>query len=229
MILELKNDCLAGNISVTTLLRKAHVISKALNEQKFETLIRKELEGYDSEDTLPEYRQKIPCELKAKNPYRGWISVHDKSACAREINFWIPISEIESYVERDKNKPGELIIPIPYEIAIAMQQSYGTSFEIFRIIQIVKLTKILESVRNILLDWAIDLLKRNVEISAQFCETPTKEASHHMTQITNNISGSTIMGNLGHAQNSLIKQDLKPSNFLQLIKSFIQKIINLFH
>ena len=211
MILELKNDCLADNVSVTSLLRKAHVIAKALNEQKFETFIRKELEGYDPEDVLPEYRQKIPSELKAKNPYRsGLIPVHDKSALAYEMNFWIPIAEIESYVVRDKNKPGELVTPVPYDIAIAMQQSNGTSFEIFRIVQVVKLTKILEAVRNILLDWTIDLLKKNVEISAPFCETPRKEGASQVTQITNHIVGSTFTGNnIGHFQDTSINQSLK--------------------
>src|SRR4028119_1385784 len=74
LVWELQRDALNREISVLFLLRKALVVARKLNIQEFQQWVEKELNGYPEISYLPQYRFMFG-ELKAFNPYRGWIPV----------------------------------------------------------------------------------------------------------------------------------------------------------
>lgn len=70
IVLELEREALDDNISIESLMRKAYLVARKLNLSEFEEWITQEQNGY--KDQVPEYRN-IAGEIKAWNPYHGWI------------------------------------------------------------------------------------------------------------------------------------------------------------
>lgn len=74
LVIQLQRECLDPNISTLDIMRKALVVARKLNLGDFHKWVSKEIEGYNSGDEAPDYRL-IHGEIKAWNPYRGWIDV----------------------------------------------------------------------------------------------------------------------------------------------------------
>ena len=72
IVLDLQNEVTKPDCDIVSVLRKAHLIAIKLGLTDFDKWIFCELNGYQNEDTVPDYR-KIRGLLKALNPYRGWI------------------------------------------------------------------------------------------------------------------------------------------------------------
>ena len=72
LVLELQRDALDKNVDVSSLLRKAVVVSKKLGITEIEAWINQELSGYPAdEDAVPTYRE-VSGVIKVFNPYHGW-------------------------------------------------------------------------------------------------------------------------------------------------------------
>jgi hypothetical protein len=115
LVLELQRDALNPEISVLVLLRKALVVARKLNIQEFQQWVEKELNGYPERSYLPQYRFMFG-DLKAHNPYHGWIPVILPSQILEFISkrpVHQPISEIETLVETFKDKNSSLITMPP--------------------------------------------------------------------------------------------------------------------
>ena len=76
IVLELQQDLLDKNCDILQVLRKAHLIASKLKLAEFDMWIHSELNGYKTknQDDVPDYRQ-IHGQVKAWNPYHGWIPV----------------------------------------------------------------------------------------------------------------------------------------------------------
>ena len=74
IVLDLQNEVTKPDCDIVSVLRKAHLIAAKLGLTDFDKWILCELNGYQNEDTVPDYR-KIRGSLKAFNPYYGWIPV----------------------------------------------------------------------------------------------------------------------------------------------------------
>ena len=72
IVLQLQEEALDENVDIETLLRKAYVVARKLQLKDFEEWITNEQNGYQKD--VPEYRM-IGGEIKAWNPYHGWIPV----------------------------------------------------------------------------------------------------------------------------------------------------------
>ena len=72
IVIELQREALDEKISIESLIRKAYLVAKKLKLKEFEEWLNQEQNGYKKE--IPEYRN-ITGEIKAWNPYRGWIPV----------------------------------------------------------------------------------------------------------------------------------------------------------
>lgn len=73
IVLELQREALSKDANIESLLRKAYVIAKKLKLKEFEDWIQLEQNGYGSRE-VPEYRY-VQGQIKARNPYYGWIPV----------------------------------------------------------------------------------------------------------------------------------------------------------
>ncbi|GAX37674.1 AbiTii domain-containing protein [Nodularia sp. NIES-3585] len=157
LVLELQQDALDTTVTLLNLLRKALVVAKKLNIQELEYWIKNELDGYSCPlSELPEYRFMYG-ELKALNPYyHRWIPIQldpETHAMISKQPVHQPISQLESLL--NQGNPKLLTMPpvlddwlrsydhIPYEMAIHIDPSQGY--------------KVLEAVRDVVLNWALKL------------------------------------------------------------------------
>src|SRR4051794_29643027 len=75
IVLELQRDALDPNAKVSDLLRKAMVVARKLRINELEGWLKFEVNGYPEDHTdFPAYRF-MEGQVKALNPYRGWIPV----------------------------------------------------------------------------------------------------------------------------------------------------------
>lgn len=102
LVFELQRDAFESSVSVLNLLRKALFVAKKLGVKEFQKWVELELDGYGGEVELPKYRLLVG-EIKAKNPFHGWIPViiSDEPDIAEKFSktyIRAPISEIEKLV-----------------------------------------------------------------------------------------------------------------------------------
>ena len=86
LVLELQRDAMDGSISLLDLLRKAQVVARKLNIQELQHWIQNELDGYPDKSEPPKYRFIMYGELKAHNPFRGWVMLWICSLSSRLAN-----------------------------------------------------------------------------------------------------------------------------------------------
>lgn len=157
IVLELQRDALNPSISVLSLLRKAYVVARKLNIEEFQEWIELELNGYNGH-SIPEYRS-VKGQLRAWNPYHGWhpIITHDQSlleiyetVCTSSIGQ--SISELSALVN---DADGELQIQLPPTIESFLVSTVRTSVKVG--ISSASVKRIVESVRDVILQWALKL------------------------------------------------------------------------
>ena len=73
IVIELQQESLNKNISISDLLRKALVVAKKLKISDFEEWITNELNGYEKAEDIPAYRY-VAGSVKAWNPHHGSAS-----------------------------------------------------------------------------------------------------------------------------------------------------------
>ena len=157
IILELQRESYDSSKSISDLLRKAFVVAKKLKIIEFEQWINAELNGYKGMySKVPDYRE-IVGEIKAFNPYRGWIPVviYDSKMYTlltrRKINQ--PITQLEHLVEQNNT----LTVNYPNDIEIQIMNFTQTDFPVKLFIDKTQVEGIIETVRNIVLNWALKL------------------------------------------------------------------------
>ena len=74
IVIELQHEALKSDFDIMNLLRKAYLVARKLKLQEFEDWVNNELNGYKDLDKIPDYRL-LRGEIKAWNPYHGWIPV----------------------------------------------------------------------------------------------------------------------------------------------------------
>ncbi|MFI3190984.1 hypothetical protein BCS42_12760 [Crenothrix sp. D3] len=197
LVLELQRDALNSEITVSNLLRKVFVISKKLNIVEIEGWVNKELNGYLTGDEIPEYRI-VYGEVKAWNPYRGWIPAFFQDTQMAELfskrNMSLSIGEIESLTE---NEAHELQVSFSPDMESYLIRNTRLQFKPSLIIGKTGIINILETVRNNVLDWALELERQGI-LGEGMSFSPEEKKLAHQTNITNNI---------GSMHNSQIQQD----------------------
>ena len=196
LVLELQSDVLDARMPCSDLLRKAFVVSKKLGVEKIQEWLSHELNGYPQRAAIPDYR-KIRGSLKVWNPYHGWQPLYFQDA--REAERFStsknrqPIGELEFLVKTDKVSFLQICFP-PYlenqllrDMDVHLQPSLHISPN--------QVVRILDAVRNTILEWVLELEKQGVIGEGMTFSKEEKQAAGNVTyQITHNI------GNMQHSQ-----------------------------
>jgi hypothetical protein len=158
----LLEDVQDKNVAVSNLLRKAKVIAHKLDGKEFLQWIDAELNGYDNE-TVPDYRM-VRGQVKALNPYRGWVPVIFGDAEAEKTvstgGAGPSVSEIEELLNNDSPT---YEMPYPDSVAAQMLSDAPIRTKAVLVIGRGSLVGILNAVRNRLFDWVLSLEKENPE------------------------------------------------------------------
>lgn len=156
IVLQLQKNCINKNITLQELLREALLISRKLKLKDFKEWIDLELNGYTSVDTTPKYRN-IAQILKFKDRYHGWVTAQIGNELYKLIGktpIMQSIGEIEHILSQ---KESTLSMSINGNDIRLLQKQFKTDCEPCFFIDKTQIYGIVEKVRNLLLDWSLQL------------------------------------------------------------------------
>lgn len=191
IVFELEREALDENVSVESLLRKAYLVARKLKLFDFEEWINNEQNGYHGE--VPDYRM-IKGTYKAWNPYRGWMPVILTPEMGKFMSC-IPLQQsVSSLWDTYISHKNDIKFTLSAEINDLLNKStdgFETQFvfntsgsEIYRI---------LSTVRNKILDWAL-LLEENGIVGEGMTFTDDEKKKAQDTQIINNYTNNFYSG-----------------------------------
>ncbi len=200
LVLELQRDALDKRVDVSDLLRKALVVSKKLSITEIEEWINNELGGYSEDERLiPAYRE-ITGDVKVYNPYHGWQPLYfgdadlGENLSKRKISQ--AVGELVAIVNGDRS--GSLHVPFSQHMKNKLMSLMDVPMEPTLLAGDSQIHKILDAVRNVVLNWSLDLESKGIIGDDMSFSKEEKNAASQITyQITNNI---------GNMQNSLLQQ-----------------------
>jgi hypothetical protein len=229
LVIELQQGTMDPNAKVSDLLRKALVVATKLGLEEFRSWIELELKGYGLQKT-PEYR-KIRGEVKADNPYHGWIPVVFKDA---KVNEKLSeratnqsIAEIEDLLSRDSSGKATYQTALPPEIARKLGEEHGLPVAL--VADRSELTKIVEAVRSTILEWSLKLEKEGIFGEGMtFSKEETEKAAvttFHIQNFTGIVGGVTA-GNIQFGDYNSIHSKLKQLGVPQAERNELETILD---
>jgi len=187
IVLQLQAEALNEAVDIETLLRKAYLVARKLKLKDFETWIANEQNGYKKE--IPDYRT-IRGQIKAWNTYYGWTPVimqGDLSDVVSKMPLRLPISTISDvYNESD----GSVTLTVSGAIADFFNKNtdgFPTVY-CFRSSK-AEMHKIISSVRNRILDWAL-LLEENGIVGEEIDFTSYEKDLAAKSAVINNYTNN---------------------------------------
>ncbi|MCQ6305033.1 hypothetical protein [Bacillus cereus] len=141
---------------------KSNVVARKLKLEEFGNWVNEELNGYQSYEKTPEYRN-VCGQLKARDLYGGGlipVLINDPKYADIITNRKLvqPISEIESYV----GKKGNILVTFPVGQREILSKAIGTETEYFLEVSKNQIGSIVDNVRNIVLEWSLKLEEEGI-------------------------------------------------------------------
>lgn len=233
LVLELQREAMDPHARLSDILRKAVVVATKLEIEELKSWAERELKGYGNSE-IPSYR-KVQGELKAHNPYHGYIPVviQDtkiaKMLSHRDIGQ--PVSELEALCFQDK-KESSLQVPLPHEW---LMKIFGNSEEFHLgmvptlVVGRAQLLGILDGVRNEVLNWSLELEKQGILGEGM---TFSKEEINKASSTTYNIKtfkgvlGNVNASNIQFGDYSSIHSELKDKGVPQNERNELENILD---
>ncbi|APT49187.1 hypothetical protein BSA171_13450 [Bacillus safensis] len=226
LVLDLQREAQDSSNSLTDLLRKAYIVAKKLKITEFQKQIESEINGYKENEEIPRYRE-ITGQLKARN-YYGWVTVAVDDDFSFINTFYLnqSISELEAL---SQNPNLSRLIPGPLQLQLANFTGHETEYQIhFNSTQI---QKILNKVRNIILEWALELEERGILGEGFSFNNDEKEKAEEIRYEINyfgDINSSQFQHHTINSNQSMISSDTfninKVREFITMLKDALPNI-----
>lgn len=204
IIQELQFEATKQNGSTTELLRKAKIVSSKLNLEEFLGWINEELNGYATADykNIPDYRL-IKGEPRGWNPYHGWISVMFNDVESQETLSKMPISQpIGQLEELYNSESDDLQVSYGAKAQQVIGEAVGFQTKFALMIGKSAVAGILDSVRNIILDWSIKLEKEGILGDGISFSKEDQKKAHEPSTIIKINKIDNFIGNVGNLADS---------------------------
>ena len=165
IVLDLQKDVTSSKCDILTTLRKAHLIASKLKLIEFDQWISYELNGYSTNDLVPEYRT-VRGVLKGLHPYHGWIPVVipnpelEKAICEKKL--YQPISELISLTDSSSNNGLILILPGDMQQNLDNLLDSRVPLQYALHLSTATVEAIVEKVKNTVLEWTIKLEEEGI-------------------------------------------------------------------
>lgn len=208
LVEKLQLDAMDPKVSVTDLLRRVKFTAVQLGLGNVEDWVEQELNGYDG-PTTPEYRTMYGRPM-SHHPFRGWEQIGGAPAwmCKRQNNQ--AISALEAMMSAAKSDT-RLHVPFPEEITEKLNNAHGTvGWNCDLVVPMSEIVRILDKVRNLVLDWALNLQKANIMGSEASFNQAEKEKAQSASTTINIGSIGNFAGNIGQGNvsgNNLIETE----------------------
>lgn len=211
IILELQSLASEGDTDVLTLLRKALIVASKLNLSEFHDWICSEMNGYNGESKVPQYRQ-VKADLRARNPYLGMIPIQIQDADIMKMLCEVPlrpsIAQLQNVLEEPQEKGGYITSPLPHEyrqyLYNIQKNDLGDPLEPVRIIDWSQVASILDAVRDRVLKFALELEQQGIIGEGL---TFSEEEQTQAKKITH-INIGNMLGIVGDVTDSHVTQNL---------------------
>jgi len=190
LISELIIATLRDDAPIESLLRKAYVVSKKLGLDDFSKIIYQELHGYTNIDDVPNYRV-VKGDLRGLDYYSGWISAMvppelEASLLLRRL--MQPVAELKALYDSGDNP---LIIGLAADVNEELSKIFeGPPTRFGVAISRASIYKILDTIKNLILTWALDLESAGIVgdgIEFSLTEIETAKSTPNIYNFTNNF------------------------------------------
>lgn len=229
VVRKLQADAINSEISVSSLLRTAKLIATKLDLKDALVWIENELNGYGgvSSDELPLYRR-LRGEPKGLNPYHGWQPIHFEDSEDFRLFSQAPVGQALGSIEKMLSKPnkgGYYTFPYPPEIRTHLAKSLDFPTNVELRIDSGSLWNILDQVRNLILDWSVELEKAGVVGEDMTFASGEKKDAELVTHqfFAQNIS---VIGNMSDSAQATIEQSAKSGLDLDQVTNFVAQVRN---
>lgn len=215
-IIKLQKDLIGETKRLSSILREAYLVAKKLKLDDFSKWIEKEMNGYDVDDTVPDYRR-IKGIIKIISLDYDCITVDCGNEKTDDTLYIIQgISAIEALVLDKKNK---LTIQIPTSF---VNLNNGTHIFIDASI----MSSIIDSSRKKLLDWTLELEQKGIkDEDMESLDSEVKKAQKTTTSVTYNISGGNVQTSHNNGTVNQSQDNKKSTSFGNTIWSCLKKIL----
>lgn len=182
---ELQQNATNHDVKVSNLLRQSYLISKKLKDKKMEAWIKKELDGYEDEDKLPDYRN-VKGEPKYYNPFYGYSDFIIEHAEIREVvskrKIYQSIAELEDLYEKSDKY---VVVNINPEAMIVLKEGLGITEDIKIFVTNAQIKAIFDSIKTKILEWTVELEEKGISSENSNGNNPkiTNAYSDHKNQI----------------------------------------------
>lgn len=210
IIIDLQKEALDSKSDILSLLRKAYFVSRKLSLTDFQKWINNELNGYQEQNEIPNYRL-VFGEVKAWNPYHGWVPVIiENNEIANMINtrkIADSIPKIQSLIPTENNFV-TLSFNAECNALIGRFADFDTKYALF--VDKHTLFDIVEKVKNFILDWSITLEENGILGEGLRFTEVEKNIAKTSTTINNYIN--MFQGNVSHSQIQQGSKETKQSS-----------------
>ncbi len=232
IVLELQSELLQKECNIIQALRKAHIIAVKLKLTEFDEWIQAELNGYNvNQDDIPEYRQ-VHGQLKAWNPYHGWIPVVlqdgklENILCNRKLE-----DSIGEILELYDKSNGHIILTFNADVAQTLDSWCNAPFKTNYSLHVSKhlLKSILDKVINCLMEWTLKLEEKGILGENMKFNEKESETAKEIPQQINNYYGNVIQGNVSESQivsgnsNTIAYNTASATDAIQEIQKALEK------
>jgi hypothetical protein len=227
IVIELQKDALDRNVKISDLLRKALVVARRLSLHEFQTWIENELEGYrgKTKNEIPDYRN-LSGQVCGFNLYRGWVPIifndKDQEAIFSKRKSRQSVAELENLVEH-KETGERLTMPFPPEAHLHLCQAIGFQTQVNLFVDESEIVRIIETVRNVILNWALKLEEEGILGENLSFSKKEKEAANKSPQNITNFYGTVVSPQIQQGEMHGVQISVNLSIQHEQIAEFIKK------
>jgi hypothetical protein len=226
VVLELQQDALSREVRVSDLLRKALVVARKLKLQEFQKWIENELNGYAGDQEIPDYRESFG-QVRAWNPMRGWMPVIMEDPKVGELlshrRSGQAITELEDLVIGSKSN-SQFHMPFPQSLQRQLGRSFGYDTEISLFVDRSSLVGVVETVRTIILNWALKLEEDGILGEGLSFSSTEQESAQRSPQNITNFYGPVESPQIQQGSQKAVQVSASINIDPEGIKSFIMNL-----
>lgn len=197
---QIQREAVDGTSSLTSLLRKCQILASTLRNQDFKRWVSCELNGYGESDTIPPYRRLAADSVGTFSGYGGrFLRNQPIPMCnlpeelaekLSAVSFTEGVGSLEHLLENSQD--GQLASRWPSAIIASYQAKFIEGFvlmEAFMVVSRAEVAGILETIRNRILEFVLELGEKYPDKSF---EKPEQDVESGVVQ---SVVNNYIFGN----------------------------------